>query len=132
MQILRILSFSLYICVYSFKYLQILHIGVIAMKNTNRQTLPFGRSTKKKNAGLSLPIPPLFQVTGNTFIYYNESPFIQNLKRIKFKFVRFSIVGFFAPSLYFVINLGRFPKIVRHNGMSASVSHSTHQLIFNF
>ncbi|OHD86351.1 MAG: hypothetical protein A3I60_00390 [Sulfuricurvum sp. RIFCSPLOWO2_02_FULL_43_45] len=102
------------------------------MKNTNRQTLPFGRSTKKKNAGLSLPIPPLFQVTGNTFIYYNESPFIQNLKRIKFKFVRFSIVGFFAPSLYFVINLGRFPKIVRHNGMSASVSHSTHQLIFNF
>jgi hypothetical protein len=97
------------------------------MKNTNRQTSPHtGRSTKKKHAGLSLPIPPLFQVTGNTFIYYNESPFIQNLKRIKFKFVRF-----FHP-LHFAINLGRFPKIVKHNGMTASVSHSTHQLDFNF
>lgn len=127
MQILHILSFSLYICVYSFKYLQILHIGVIAMKNTNCQTSPkFGRSTKKNNAGLSLPIPPLFQVTGNTFIYYNKSPFIANLKRVKFAFVRF-----FHP-LHFVINLGRFPKMVKHNGMSAFVSHSTRQLDFNF
>jgi hypothetical protein len=96
------------------------------MKNTNRQTLPLGRSTKKKTAGLSLPILPLFETSGNTFIYYNESPFIQKLKRIKFKFVRF------VQPLHFVINLGRFPKIVRHNGMSASVSHSTHQLSFNF
>jgi len=126
MQILHILSFSLYIFVYSFKYLQILHIGVIAMKNTNRQTSPFGRSTKKKNEGLSLPIPPLFQVTGNTFIYYNESPFIQKLKRIKFKFVRF------IQPLHFVINLGRFPKIVKYNGMTESVSESTYQLNFNF
>ncbi len=96
------------------------------MKNTNRQTLPLGRSTKKKNAGLSLPVNPLFIISGNTFIYYNESSFIAKLKRIKFKFVRF------VQPLHFVINLGRFPKIVRHNGMSASVSHSTHQLKFGF
>lgn len=95
------------------------------MKNTNRQTLPLGRSTKK-NAGLSLPSSPLFQVSGNTFIYYNESRFIANLKRIKFKFVAF------IQPLHFVINLGRFPKIVKHNGMTASVSYSTHQLNFNF
>lgn len=96
------------------------------MKNTNRQTSPLGRSTKKEKAGLSLPIPPLFEMSGNTFIYYNESPFIANLKRIKFKFVRF------VQPLHFVINLGRFSKIVKHNGMTASVSHSTHQLSFNF
>lgn len=96
------------------------------MKNTNRQTLPFGRSTKKKNAGYHSCVNPLFEYSGNTFIYYNESPFIQKLKRIKFKFVRF------VQPLHFVINLGRFPKIVKHNGMTASVSHSTHQLDFNF
>jgi hypothetical protein len=57
MQYLHILSFSLCICVYSFKYLQILHIGVKAMKQINRQIKPFGRSTKEDNAGLSLPTP---------------------------------------------------------------------------
>jgi hypothetical protein len=93
-------------------------------KTTNLPKL--GESATKKTAGLSLPILPLFEISGNTFIYYNESPFIQKLKRIKFKFVRF------VQPLHFVINLGRFPKIVRHNGMSASVSHSTHQLSFNF
>lgn len=97
------------------------------MKNTNRQTSPkFGRSTKKKTAGLSLPISPLFQVTGNTFIYYNESPFIANLKRVKFAFVRF------IQPLHFLINLGSFPKKVTHNGMTAFVSHSTRQLYFDF
>lgn len=96
------------------------------MKQNNRQIKPLGRSTKKNNAGLSLPILPLFQVTGNTFIYYNESPFIKNLKRIKFKFVRF-----FQP-LYFAIDLGKIPKKVTHNGMTAFVSYSNHQLSFNF
>lgn len=98
------------------------------MKNTNRQTSPFGRSTKKKNEGLSLPIPPLFQVTGNTFIYYNESPFIANLKRIKFAFVRF-----FRP-LNFSINLGCFPKKVFDPNFNKNdfVFDSTHQLDFNF
>ncbi|MFA5215079.1 hypothetical protein [Sulfuricurvum sp.] len=96
------------------------------MKQNNRQTLPLGRSTKEEKVGLSLPISPLFTVSGNTFIYYNESSFIANLKRIKFKFVRF------VQPLHFVINLGRFPKIVRHNGMTAFVSRSTHQLSFNF
>lgn len=96
------------------------------MRNINRQTSPLGRSTKKKNVGLSLLISPLFEMSGNTFIYYNESPFIAHLKRITFNFVRF------VQPLHFVINLGRFPKIVKHNGMSASVSHSTHHLNFNF
>lgn len=96
------------------------------MKQNNRQTLPLGRSTKKNNAGLSLPISPLFQVSGNTFIYYNESPFIARLKRIKFKFVRF------VQPLHFVINLGVFYKKVTHNKKSAFVSHSTYQLSFNF
>lgn len=96
------------------------------MNNTNRQISPLGRSTKKKNAGLSLPIPPLFEITGNTFIYYNESPFIARLKRIKFKFVRF-----FQP-FHFAINLGCFPKKITYNGMSAFVSHSNRQLSFNF
>jgi hypothetical protein len=126
MQILHILSYILDICIYSFKYLQILRIGVITMNHKTALTLPSGKSATKKTAGLSLPILPLFETSGNTFIYYNESPFIQKLKRIKFKFVRF------VQPLHFVINLGRFPKIVRHNGMSASVSHSTHQLSFNF
>jgi len=97
------------------------------MNNTNRQTLPkLGRSTKKNTEGLSLPVSPLFQCAGNAFIYYNKSPFIQNLKRIKFKFVRF-----FQP-LYFAIDLGKFPKKVTHNGMTAFVSHSNRQLNFNF
>jgi hypothetical protein len=96
------------------------------MKNTNRQTSPKQRSTKKKNEGYHSCVNPLFELSGNTFIYYNESPFIANLKRVKFAFV-----SFFHP-LHFVINLGRFPKIVKHNGMSASVSHSTHQMSFNF
>jgi hypothetical protein len=96
------------------------------MNHKTALTLPSGKSATKKTAGLSLPILPLFETSGNTFIYYNESPFIQKLKRIKFKFVRF------VQPLHFVINLGRFPKIVRHNCMSASVSHSTHQLSFNF
>ncbi|MFH0708744.1 MAG: hypothetical protein V2A75_00920 [Pseudomonadota bacterium] len=74
------------------------------MKKETRQTLPLGRSTKENKAGLSLPVSPLFQCTGNAFIYYNESPFIKNLKRIKFKFVRF-----FQP-LYFAIDLGKFQK----------------------
>lgn len=92
------------------------------MKNTNRQTLPLGRSTKKEKAGLSLPIPPLFEVTGNTFIYYNESRFIANLKRIKFKFVRF-----FQP-FSFEINFGRMPRLI--DGDVCIVR--THQLSFNF
>lgn len=96
------------------------------MKNTNRQILANARSTKKDKVGSSLPIPPFFQVTGNTFIYYNESPFIQNLKRIKFK-----LVGYVHP-LHFVINLACFPKTIKHNGMQTTVSRSTHQLNFNF
>lgn len=96
------------------------------MKQNNRQTSPFGRSTKKKKAGLSLPIPPLFECTGNAFIYYNESPFIANLKRIKFKFVRF------VQPFYFFINLGSFPKKVIQNGCTTFVPDSTHQLSFNF
>ena len=96
------------------------------MNKNTRQTKPLGRSTKKNNAGLSLPVSPLFQCTGNAFIYYNESPFIKNLKRIKFKFFRF-----FQP-LYFAIDLGKFPKKVTHNGMTAFVSYSNHQLSFNF
>lgn len=96
------------------------------MKNTNRQISPLGRSTKKNTQVYHSQIPPLFELSGNTFIYYNESPFIAHLKRIKFKFVRF------VQPLHFVINFGRFPKIVKHNGMSESVSQSTHQLSFNF
>jgi hypothetical protein len=89
MQILRILSFYLDICVYTFKYLQILHIGVIAMKQNNRQTSPFGRLTEEKQAGLSLPQPSLFTVDGNAYKYYNESAkniskFIARLTQKKF------------------------------------------------
>lgn len=76
MQILHILSFYLYICVYSFKYLQILHIGVIAMKNKNRQTLPLGRSTKEDNAGLSLPTSNYNSIATNkeksSFSFFNR------------------------------------------------------------
>jgi hypothetical protein len=63
--------------------MQILHKGVIAMKTENRQTLPkLGRSTKKKNAGLSLhTTPPLFFSNGDSFTYYNEVPFLWRLKK---------------------------------------------------
>lgn len=78
------------------------------MKKVNRQNTPsLGISTKKNNAGLSLPTPPLFETIGNTFIYYNETPFIARLKRIKFKFVRFS-----APFSFF-ISFGKIPKIIK-------------------
>ena len=107
MQILRILSFYLYICVYSFKYLQILHIGVIAMKNTNRQISSVnGRSTKKEKAGLSLLRPKLFTVVGDTYKYFNEvfqniltpisktiSPFIARLTQKKFPRSSFLYTG---------------------------------------
>jgi hypothetical protein len=96
------------------------------MKNTNCKILSFSKSAKNKTASLSLPILPLFEISGNTFIYYNKSPFIQKLKRIKFKFVRF------VQPFHFVINLGCFPKIVRYNRIYSIVSHSTHQLSFNF
>jgi hypothetical protein len=96
------------------------------MNNSNFKTLSFSKFAKKKTVVLSSFTLPLFETSGNTFIYYNESLFIQKLKRIKFRFVRF------VYPFHFVINLGRFPKIVRHNGMSAFVSHSTHQLSFNF
>lgn len=43
------------------------------MKQNNRQTSPFGRSTEEKQAGLSLPQPSLFTVDGNAYKYYNES-----------------------------------------------------------
>lgn len=68
------------------------------MKNTNRQTLPLGRSTKAEKAGLSLLRPKLFTVVGDTYKYFNEifqkniskpiskaiSPFIARLTQIKF------------------------------------------------
>lgn len=63
------------------------------MKNTNRQTLPLGRSTLEENAGLSLLHPQLFTVVGDTYKYYNEiaqtiskntSDFISRLTSKKF------------------------------------------------
>lgn len=68
------------------------------MKNTNRQILPFGRSTKAEKAGLSLLRPKLFTVVGDTYKYFNAifqkniskpiskviSPFIARLKSKKF------------------------------------------------
>jgi len=52
------------------------------MKTENRQISPLGRSTKKKNAGLSLhTTPPLFFVVGDSFTYYNEVPFLWRLKK---------------------------------------------------
>lgn len=62
------------------------------MKNINRQTLPkLGRSTKKKNAGLSLhTTPPLFLATGihshiiTKFLFYGD---------LKKKFLSFKSMG---------------------------------------
>jgi len=71
------------------------------MKNTNRQTLPLGRSTKEENAGLSLLRPRLIEIIGDNYVYFNEilqnictsivnviskpiSPFIARLKSFKF------------------------------------------------
>jgi hypothetical protein len=96
------------------------------MKTKTTNSPKFGKLSTKKSASLSFPILPLFKISGNTFIYYNESLFIQKLKRIKYKFFPFS------QPFHFVINLGCFPKIVRFNGISSFVSHSTHQLSFNF
>jgi hypothetical protein len=77
MQILHILSFSLYICVYSFEYMQIFHIGVKAMKTETYQTSPKGRSTKADKAGLSLLRPRLIEIIGDNYVYFNE--ILQNI-----------------------------------------------------
>jgi hypothetical protein len=60
------------------------------MKNTNRQTSPqTGRSTKEEKVGLSLlQSPALFEVSGNSYTYYNENQiyaFISRLITKKFK-----------------------------------------------
>lgn len=92
------------------------------MKNISHTLPKSARSKTKKNAGLSLPIPPLFEVTGNTFIYYNKSPFIARLKRIKFKFVRFT-----APFSFF-ISFGKFPKILKSKSGLHSFESVEHHL----
>lgn len=47
------------------------------MKNTNRQTLPLGRSTKAEKAGLSLLRPRLIEIIGDNYVYFNE--ILQNI-----------------------------------------------------
>ena len=59
------------------------------MKQNNRQTSPFGKSTKADNAGLSLLHPQLFTVIGDTYKYYNAivknvSDFLGRLTAKKF------------------------------------------------
>ena len=60
------------------------------MKNTNRQISPStGRSTKKKNAGLSLLRPKLFTVVGDTYKYFNEV--FRNISQSISKSISFSL-----------------------------------------
>ena len=97
------------------------------MKQNNRQTSPFGRSTKADNAGLSLLRPRLFEVIGDTYNYFNEiihniltisSDFLNRLTQKKFSHSKFTH-AFISRSIMISIDF----KLLRPYSYSPKVNY---------